>query len=154
MNEGHGLELVMYLAQAGCATAQAAIFAYYYRVSRLEHLRLWGLSFIALALYLVFALVGTNLGEPQVALLALGTMAVLGRHPPTPKMIRSVLIASALFGAITALLFAAPASIATHRVVLHSALRYAVTGAGYLIVSILLWRRARRSGLGARRSEE
>src|SRR5690348_5472132 len=168
MNEGHGLELVMYLAQAGCATAQAAIFAYYYRVSRLEHLRLWGLSFIALALYLVFALVGTNLGEPQaasallvsmasliaaylqVALLALGTMAVLGRHPPTPKMIRSVLIASTLFGAITALLFAAPASIATHRVVLHSALRYAVTGAGYLIVSILLWRRARRSGLGAR----
>jgi len=168
MNEGHGLELVMYLAQAGCATAQAAIFAYYYRVSRLEHLRLWGLSFIALALYLVFALVGTNLGEPQpasallvsmasliaaylqVALLALGTMAVLGRRPPTPKMVRSVLIASALFGAITALLFTAPASIATHRVVLHSALRYAVTGAGYLIVAILLWRRARRSGLGAR----
>ena len=168
MNEGHGLELVMYLAQAGCATAQAAIFAYYYRVSRLEHLRLWGLSFIALALYLVFALVGTNLGEPQtangllvssasliaaylqVALLALGTMAVLGRHPPTRQMIRGVLIASILFGAITALLFAAPASIASHRVVLHSALRYAITGSAYLIVAILLWRRARRSGLGAR----
>ena len=168
MNEGHGLELVMYLAQAGCATAQAAIFAYYYRVSRLEHLRLWGLSFIALALYLVFALVGTNLGEPQTAngllvssasliaaylqdaLLALGTMAVLGRHPPTRQMIRGVLIASILFGAITALLFAAPASIASHRVVLHSALRYAITGSAYLIVAILLWRRARRSGLGAR----
>jgi predicted signal transduction protein with EAL and GGDEF domain len=157
----------MYLAQAGCATAQAAIFAYYYRVSRLEHLRLWGLSFIALALYLVFALVGTNVGDAQaasllvsmasliaaylqVALLALGTMAVLGRHPPTPKMIGGVLVASVLFGAITALLFAAPASIATHRVVLHSALRYAITGSAYLIVAILLWRRARRSGLGAR----
>src|SRR5690348_6668056 len=171
MNQGHGLELVMYLAQAGCAIAQAAIFAYYYRVSRLEHLRMWGLSFVALALYLVFALLAIDLGEPsggsiavalpvsmaslvaaylQVALLALGTMAVLGRHPPTRRTVRNVLIASVLFGAITALLFAAPSSGSIHRIVLHSALRYALTGAGYLIVAILLWRRARRSGLGAR----
>src|SRR5690348_12970000 len=171
MNEGHGLELVMYLAQAGCATAQAAIFAYYYRVSRLEHLRMWGLSFIALAFYLVFAWLAMNMGDLsgsgalvrvmlsitsliaaylQVALLALGTVAVLGRHPPTRQMIRGVLVASILFGAFTALLFAAPAAVSTHRIVLHSALRYAVTGAAYLIVAILLWRRARRSGLGAR----
>src|SRR5690348_18310387 len=112
MYHGHGLELVMYLAQAGCAIAQAAIFAYYYRVSRLEHLSMWGLSFVALALYLVFALLGMDLGQPssggvalsllasmaslvaaylQVALLALGTMAVLGRHPPTRQTIRNVL---------------------------------------------------------------
>jgi predicted signal transduction protein with EAL and GGDEF domain len=171
MNDGNGLELVMYLAQAGCATAQAAIFAYYYRVSRLEHLRMWGLSFVALALYLVLAWLAVNLGDPaqsgtlisvvvsifsliaaylQVALLALGTIAVLGRHPPSRQMIRGILVASVLFGAMTALLFAAPSAVSTHRLLLHSALRYAITGAAYLIVAILLWRRARRSGLGAR----
>src|SRR5512146_2042973 len=137
MNQGHGLELVMYLAQAGCAIAQAAIFAYYYRVSRLEHLRMWGLSFVALAMYLVFALVGMDLGEPpadsiavalpvsmaslvaaylQVALLALGTMAVLGRHPPARRTVRNVLVASVLFGAVTALLFAAPFTVSSHRI--------------------------------------
>ncbi len=171
MNAGHGLELVLYVAQAGCAVAQAGIFAYYYRVSRLEYLRLWGLSFIALALYLVAALISTDLGEPplgsaalriavsaasliaaylQIALLALGTIAVLGRRPPTPRQVWGLLGISVLLGLITALLFAGPPSVSMQRVVLRSALRYALTGAAYLIVAILLWRRARRSGLGAR----
>lgn len=171
MNEGHGLELVLYLAQAGCAIAQAAIFAYYYRVSQLEHLRLWGLSFVALALYLVTALLAIDLGQAplgsaplrvltatislvaaylQVALLALGTMAVLGKRPPVQRVISGVLIASVLLGVITALLFAGPSAASMQLVVLRSALRYALTGAAYLIVAILLWRRARRSGLGAR----
>lgn len=170
MNEGHGLQLVMFLAQAGCATVQAAIFAYYYKISRLEYLRLWGFSFIALALYLVIALLAMELDAPsqggssiamlvsessliaaylQVALLALGTMAVLGRHPPTPRMIRGVLVGTVLLGAINALLFAGSPPIAQH-IVLLSGMRYAITGAGYVIVAILLWRGARRSGLGAR----
>ncbi|MEO7149108.1 MAG: bifunctional diguanylate cyclase/phosphodiesterase [Rhodanobacteraceae bacterium] len=171
MNEGHGLDLVLYLAQALCAVAQAAIFAYYYRVSSMEYLRLWGLSFVALALYLVAALLAVDFGEPplasaplrmliatislmgaylQVALLALGTIAVLGKRPATPRLIGGVLIAAVLLGVITALLFAGPPEASMQRIVLRSALRYAITGAAYLIVAILLWRRARRSGLGAR----
>ncbi|MER3546969.1 MAG: hypothetical protein C4338_04930, partial [Rhodanobacteraceae bacterium] len=130
-----------------------------------------GLSFVALALYLVFALLSIDLGEPplavaplrmfvgtcsliaaylQVALLALGTMAVLSRKPPTPRLIAGLLLASVLLGVITALLFAGPPAASMQRVVLRSGLRYALTGAAYLIVAILLWNRAQRSGLGAR----
>ncbi|MBS0432850.1 MAG: GGDEF domain-containing protein [Proteobacteria bacterium] len=171
MDAARGLDLVLYLAQAGCAIAQASIFAYYYRVSKLEYLRLWGLSFVALALYLVAAMLSSNFGDPpmgalplrmtisaasltaaylQIALLALGTMAVLGRHPPTQRMVWGLLGISVLLGVVTMLLFAGPPSASTQRVMLRSGLRYALTGAAYLIVAILLWRRARRSGLGAR----
>ncbi|MEO6968584.1 MAG: bifunctional diguanylate cyclase/phosphodiesterase [Rhodanobacteraceae bacterium] len=171
MNEGHGLDLVLYLAQAVCAVAQAAIFAYYYRVSRMEYLRLWGLSFIALALYLVAALLAIDFGQPplasaplrmliatislmgaylQVALLALGTNAVLAKRAASPRMIGGVVVATALLGIITALLFAGSPEASMQRIVLRSALRYAITGVAYLIVAILLWRRARRTGLGAR----
>lgn len=171
MNEGHGLELVMYVAQAGCALAQAAIFAYYYRVSQLQHLRLWGLSFAALGLYLVTELLTIDLAQPplasaplrmllsvvsliaaylQIALLALGTMAVLGKHPPQRRTVSILLIGSVVLGIITAVLFAGPPEASMQRIVLRSGLRYAITGVAYLIVAILLWRRARRSGLGAR----
>ncbi|HWG10946.1 MAG TPA: EAL domain-containing protein [Rhodanobacteraceae bacterium] len=171
MDAGRGLELMLYLAQAGCAIAQASIFAYYYRVSRLEHLRLWGLSFVALALYLVAALLSSNMGDSplgslplrmgisgasltaaylQIALLALGTMAVLGRHPPSRRFMWGLLGISVLLGIATMLLFAGPPSASTQRILVRSGLRYALTGAAYLIVAILLWRRARRSGLGAR----
>lgn len=171
MNGGHGFDLVLNLAQAMCAIAQAAIFAYYYRVSRMLYLRLWGLSFVALALYLVTALLGIDFAHPplaspavrmlvatlslmgaylQVALLMLGTIAVLARRPAWTRLIGGVLIAAVLLGIITALLFAGPPEASMQRIVLRIGLRYAITGAAYLVVAILLWRRARRSGLGAR----
>ena len=52
MNEWAKLDLVVYFAGSLIALTQSFVFLHYYRLFHREHLALWSVSFLALAIYL------------------------------------------------------------------------------------------------------
>ncbi|HEX7111258.1 MAG TPA: bifunctional diguanylate cyclase/phosphodiesterase [Mizugakiibacter sp.] len=167
------LELVLFAAQSLGAVLQAAIFAYYFRVYRHPHLRLWGMSFAALALYLTLAwlatdLAGTDQGAPlvsarsvftvlslgaayaQAVLVAFATYAAVASRPLPPRWLRYTMSGALAFAAVCALAFANDPAAMTQRALLRDGLRQAITAATYLSAAVVLWRFVRRTSMGGR----
>ncbi|MBN8481630.1 MAG: phosphodiesterase [Xanthomonadales bacterium] len=165
------LELVLYGAGALIALIQSAIFAHYHGVFRRDHLRLWSLSFLALAVYLATAGASTQLrlefaaGHPvrlllsstsliaayvQVALLVIGTLTVWrGRLFSRVVMIEALVLAVAI-GLFSALAFAFDPGYAQERFFLRVGLRHLITGVAALAMGIVIARQWPGSRLGPR----
>lgn len=171
MGDWRVLELVLYGAGALIALAQSAIFAHYHGVFRRDHLRLWSLSFLALAVYLAtaaasiqlrtefpaghplrLALSGTSLiaAYVQVALLVIGTLTIWrGRAFSRSVIVESLVLAIAI-GLFSAVAFAFDPAYAQERFFLRVGLRHLITGCAALAMGVVIARQWPASRFGPR----
>lgn len=169
MNDWGILELVLYGAGSLIALTQSAIFAHYYRVFQRDHLYLWALSFLALAVYLATAAISINLliGHPashslrltiscislvaayaQVALLIMGTLAIWRTQRWTQAQLTRALVLAALIGIGSALAFAFDPQYSEERLLMRVGLRHLITGASALAMGLAILIRWPRGRLG------
>ena len=171
MGDWRVLELVLYGAGALIALAQSAIFAHYHGVFRRDHLRLWSLSFLALAVYLATAAASIQLrvdfpaSHPlrlalssssliaayvQVALLVIGTLTIWrGRAFSRSVIVESLVLAIAI-GLFSAIAFAFDPTYAQERFFLRVGLRHLITGCAALAMGMVIARQWPASRFGPR----
>jgi EAL domain-containing protein (putative c-di-GMP-specific phosphodiesterase class I)/GGDEF domain-containing protein len=154
-------ELVLLLSglQALLGFALAGLFAYYHRVYARPHLQLWAASFLALALYLVFAGVALALAPRflsdtavrtalalaaqifaylHIATLVLGTLALRERAAPPRYLSSGVIGAALVLGVMAALAYVWDAGAWRERLLVRVNIRYFVSAAAYLGVGVAL----------------
>ncbi|HET6631638.1 MAG TPA: EAL domain-containing protein [Rhodanobacteraceae bacterium] len=166
------LDLVLYAAQALGAALVAAVLAWYHRTFRHAHLGLWAWSFLALAVYLVFAALGSSVAgaEPaplgsqtlaafisqvagylQLALAICATRAALGvsRHDDrTPWILWSAVA----LGVVCTLAWSWRADATAERLFMRVIMHYALAAICFIGIAVALWRRRHQAELGARMS--
>ncbi len=156
------LELVLYGAGALIALIQSAVFAHYHGIFRRDHLRLWSLSFLALAIYLGSAGLSIHLradfaaSHPlrlflsctslaaayiQVALLVVGTLSVWRTRSWSRRRIIEVLVLATLVGLLSGFAFAFDPGHVQERFFLRVGLRHLITGVAALAMGIAIARR-------------
>lgn len=127
MNDWAILDLVLYFTGSLIALTQSIVFAHYFRLFRGDHLSLWSISFLSLAIYLAAAglsvlllphypaahplrlflsCVSLTAAYIQVAALVMGTMAIWRTQRWTRSQLVGALAAASLFGLLTCLAFA------------------------------------------------
>jgi predicted signal transduction protein with EAL and GGDEF domain len=165
--------LVLGLLQAAIGLGLAALFLHYNRHYRRPHLAYWSASFIALALYQVFAaaslflvgrvspqsglrtlstLISLSAGYVHVALLVLGTLALRARQD-TPRWLHNGVLMAAVVLALTGTFaFVWDPDAVQARVFARVSLRYLVAAAAYFGVAMALFSgsRWREPGVGQR----
>ena len=171
MGDWRVLELVLYGAGALIALVQSAIFAHYHGVFRRDHLRLWSLSFLALAVYLATAAASIQLrvdfpashplrlvlsstsliaAYAQVALLVIGTLTIWrGRAFSRSVIVESLVLATAI-GLFSTVAFAFDQGYAQERFFLRVGLRHLITGCAALAMGVVIARQWPASRFGPR----
>ncbi|MEO5626802.1 MAG: GGDEF domain-containing phosphodiesterase [Dokdonella sp.] len=164
--------LITYLAQALVGIVQVGIFAHFYRIYRQDYLRYWMWAFAALCVYQLAAAGAVyevsvdraNLGVRllwswssqiasylQIALLIVGSLRVGGGAGIGKRNLARVLVIAALFGTAVSLAYAFSSDGADARLFLRVGLRFAISGAAFIVTAVLLARRrALIPGLGLR----
>ena len=169
MNEQAILDLVVYFVGALTALTQSVVFAHYYRVFHREHLLLWSISFVALAVYLAAAgavlmtLTHYSSAHPlrlilssvsliaayvQVMALIMGTLAIWRKQRWTRQQMVLALVVASLFGLLSTLAFAFDPSLVQERLFMRVGLRYLITGLAALGMGLAIARRWPRGRLG------
>lgn len=169
MNDWGILELVLYGAGSLIALTQSAIFAHYFRVFQRDHLYLWALSFLALAVYLGTAAISINLltshpashplrlgiscislvaAYAHVALLIMGTLAIWRTTRWTQAQVSRVLILAALVGIGSALAFAFDPQYTQERLLVRVGLRHLIAGISALAMGLAILARWPKGRLG------
>ncbi len=163
------LQLVLYGAGSLVALTQSVVFTHYHRVFRRDHLLLWALSFLALALYLSTSAISITLlgsmpaSHPlrltvssvslisayvQVALLIMGTLAIWRTHRWSRRQVFAALGLASAFGLFGALAFAFDPQYVQERFFLRVGLRYLVGGLAALAMGFAIAIRWPRGRLG------
>ena len=163
------LDLLVYFTGSLIALTQSVVFARYFRLFRRDHLLLWSLSFLALAIYLcaagssllllpkfpsahplrlVISCISLMAAYVQVVSLVLGTIAIWRTQRWTRKQIFFALTVACLIGVFTGLAFAFDPSSVQQRMFLRVGLRYLVTGVAALAMGAAIARRWPHGRLG------
>src|SRR5437868_6045748 len=159
-------------AETVAAIVMAILLLGFLRQYKKSYLRHWTLSWTALAAYDVASSVGMALGVgfnvpsahpiriltavcggvfgyANIAWLLFGIFELLRRRPVRIRVYWRTLIAVAVFGAITALLFIGPDAVSSTRYFIRVGVRSLVASIAYLGSSIAFWQvRKRRRGVG------
>lgn len=165
------LDMVLYVAQMIGALIIAAILAWYQRVFRREHLRLWAASFLALAVYQAGAAVALYLalqpGEPsmvrhaatlisqfaaymQLAFAVAGTHAALSPSAKSDRWLQPLLISACVIALVCTFAWFGQADAGMQRMFIRVIARYTIGAACFIGIAVALWHFQRRAGLGAR----
>lgn len=169
MDDWATLEQVVYFAGAIVALTQAFVFTHYFRLFRRDHLALWSVSFLSLAVYLGTAAASILLipvypsahplrlglsclsliaAYAQVATLILGTIAIWRTQRWTRRQLQLTLGIVCLIGLISGLAFAFDPQAVHSRTFMRIGMRYLITGVAALTMGILIFRRGPRGGIG------
>jgi diguanylate cyclase (GGDEF)-like protein len=169
MNDWAVLELVLYGAGSLIALTQSAILAHYHRVFQRNHLFLWALSFLALAIYLATAGMSVSplrelpaahplrlclsclslvAAYSQVALLIMGTLAIWRTRRWTRTQIGQALLIAGLIGLFSGLAYAFDPQYTQERFFLRVGLRHLITGIAALAMGLAIARRWPHGRLG------
>jgi diguanylate cyclase (GGDEF)-like protein len=169
MNDWGILELVLYAAGSLIALTQSAIFAHYHRVFQRDHLYLWALSFLALAVYLgsagflvcllqggtaplslrlTLSVISLVAAYSQVVLLIIGTLAIWRTHRWTRKQVAAALSFATVFGIVSGLAFAFDPQYTLERLFMRVGLRHLITGLAALAMGLAILIRWPRGRLG------
>ncbi len=170
MNDWAILDLVLYFTGSLIALTQSIVFAHYFRLFRGDHLSLWSISFLSLAIYLgaaglsvlllphypaahplrlFLSCVSLTAAYIQVGALVMGTMAIWRTQRWTRSQLVGALAAASLFGLLTCLAFAFDPAASGERFFLRVGLRLLITGLAALCMGIAIAWRWPRAKVGA-----
>jgi diguanylate cyclase (GGDEF)-like protein len=158
--------------QGLAALVLGALLWHFYGTFGHPFLRHWSLSIFALTVYLGASAGALGVhaagGDPRllrlalsalslaaaylhVAWLMIGTWEAVRQRPARARLVRTAVIVMAALGALSALIAPFDPDAVSIRTLLRVELRYALTGAAFLVAGLLLWRAQRYAGLlGAR----
>ncbi len=158
--DSRSIEILVSALQAILGFGLGTLFAYYWRVYRRPHLRLWSASFHALGLYLVLSTVALQiaLADPpgpmgvrttvsllsqimvyvHLATLALGTLALRAGQAPAGFLTRGAIGAAVAVGVAATLAFAFDPAASEQRIFVRVGLRYLAAAAVYFGVGLAL----------------